>query len=422
MTEEFLHYVWRYQLWDTPHLRTVDGQNLSVVSPGTQNSDAGPDFFNAKVRIGSTLWAGNVEIHLSGSDWEKHGHGDDSAYDNVVLHMVFRHDRQAVNRSGRPLPTLVAEGQLDSKVYKRYEDLQKNLWAPCSGRINRVDKLVVNNWLERLLVERLERKSAYIAKLLAHTNNDWAEAFYIALAGNFGFSVNALPFELLAKGLKQNILARHRNNLMQVESLLFGNAGMLEREFKDAYPRMLQREYHILKEKYSLKPGEKHLWKYLRLRPGNFPTIRIAQFAALISSSESLFSRVLDTGDVKKLHTFFRVCASEYWSSHYTFDKPSPPRMKKLGDFAISTLLINTVLPVKFLYGRSTGDEGCCERAVDMIAQLPPENNTVIRKWQDFGITAGTALQSQALLELRKNYCVEKKCLNCAIGLKILEQ
>ncbi len=422
MSEEFLHYIWRFQLWNTQNLTTVDGQELNVISTGQHNHDSGPDFFNAKIRIGKTMWAGNVEIHINSSDWVKHQHTYDDAYNNVILHVVYNLDKEVFNSSGQKIPALHAGQYLNDNVYSKYLSLQKNLWIACGYQLGEVDDFIWRNWLERLLIERLEKKTETLQELMNYTGDDWAETFYIAIAKNFGFTANQMPFEQLAKSIKQSIIARHRKSLLQVEALLFGSAGLLLDHFKDEYPRKLISEFNILQKKYGISPMEGHIWKFLRMRPSNFPTIRLSQFAALITRTESLFSRLIHAKDLEEMRSLFNVSASEYWNSHYSFDKTSATvRMKKLGTFTVDMLLINTVLPFLFLYGKIKGDDAFAMHALSLFEKLPAENNAIIRKWIGFGIKPVSALQSQALLELRKNYCVEKKCLNCTIGLKILD-
>src|SRR3984957_18102260 len=301
--EDFLHYIWKFRLFDRADLKTTDGEELEIYSAGMHNSDSGPDFQNARIRIGDTTWAGNVEVHLSSSDWKKHGHTTDTSYENVILHVVFRDNMPLVLPGGRKVPTLELQNRIPDELYNRYHKLifGNQTIIPCEASISSVDTLTLHNWLTRVLIERMEKKSAAVISALDLNRGDWEETFYQFLAANFGFKTNALPFELLAKSLPQNILAKHKNNSLQIEALIFGQAGFLNETFADEYPQKLKAEYEFLQKKYGLTPIENHLWKFMRLRPQNFPTIRLAQFAALVVHSNHLFSKVLDIREVKGL-------------------------------------------------------------------------------------------------------------------------
>jgi hypothetical protein len=421
MKEDFLHHLWKFKLYNRHNLRTTDGEAVEVVHAGQHNTDAGPDFFNAKVKVGQTLWAGNVEIHLKSSDWKKHAHHLDGAYKNVILHVVHDHDEEIATSEGTQVVTLELKEKFNPKLYKNYLQLvESKEWIPCEKKIKSVDKLTVDAWLERLLVERLERKTENILQSLRINKNSWEETFYHQLAKNFGFQLNSLPFELLAKSLPLSYLGKHKNNLAQVEALLFGQAGLLEKKFKDEYPNQLKQEYNFLKKKFSLKPLDGSQWKFLRLRPSNFPTVRIAQFAQLIHRSSHFFSKILEmekTGELKKL---FEVSVSEYWNNHYIFDKVSTRREKHLGETANLIILINTVVPFLFAYGKQRQSEIHEERALNFLEKLSPEKNTIINHWNELGIKSDNAARTQALIQLKNEYCTGKNCLNCAIGNKII--
>src|SRR5665213_363851 len=333
-TEDFLHYVWKFRLFDRTQLRTNDGDELEIYSAGMHNSDSGPDFQNGRVRIGGTTWAGNIEVHLSSSDWQKHGHSTDNAYDNVILHVVYRDDQPLVLTNGRRVPTLELQNRIPDDLYARYHNLVfgNQTVIPCEASIASVDSLTLHNWLTRVLVERLEKRSAAVIAALNLNRGDWEETFYQFLAANFGFKTNALPFELLAKSLPQNILAKHKNSPAQIEALIFGQAGFLTDNLNDNYPLKLKKEYEFLRKKYNLTPVDAHLWKFMRLRPQNFPTIRLAQFAALVVQSNHLFSKVLETKDAANLRNLFtEIKVNKYWDDHYRFDVISAPSPKNLG-------------------------------------------------------------------------------------------
>lgn len=422
--EDFLHYVWKFRLFDRADLRTNDGEELEIFSAGLHNSDSGPDFQNARIRIGETVWAGNVEVHLSSSDWQKHGHTTDDSYSNVILHVVYRDDSPLILPNGRRVPTLELQHRIPDELYNRYHTLVFGNQAiiPCEAAIGSVDSLTLHNWLTRVLVERLEKRSAAVINALNLNRGDWEETFYQFLAANFGFKTNALPFELLAKSLPQLTLAKHKNSALQIEALIFGQAGFLAGEFKDEYPLKLKTEYGFLQKKYNLKPVEIHLWKFMRLRPQNFPTIRLAQFAALIVQSNHLFSKVLDIKDVKALRNLFSdIKVNPYWDDHYRFDVQSAPSAKNLGAASVDILLLNTLVLFLFSYGRHNQVQHYINRSLQLLEHLPSEKNNIITDFSNLGVKITTAFESQALLELKNNYCNYKKCLQCGVGNKILK-
>jgi len=421
--EDFLQYVWKFRLFDWSNLQTTDGERVEVVSPGLQNTDAGPDFQQAKIKIGDTLWAGNAEVHLTSSDWKRHGHPTDKAYENVILHVVYRDDEPVTRADGSKIPTIVLQERIAPELQARYQKLLfgEQQVIPCEKTIGTLDGIIIHNWLTRVLVERLHKRSVAVLKTLDVNRGDWEETFYQYLAANFGFKTNALPFELLARSLPQLILAKHKNNPLQIEALIFGQAGFLEDEFTDEYPLSLQKEYHFLQKKYGLKPIEKHLWKFLRLRPSNFPTIRLAQFAALINRSNHLFSKVLDIEDPKKYRDIFtNIRVNPYWNDHYLFDKKSKAASKNLGRASVDVLILNTLVLILFAYGNSLKLERYVDRSLALLEFIPAEQNNIVESFVTLGIKANTAYQTQALLELKNSYCNHKKCLQCGVGNKIL--
>lgn len=422
MTEEFLHHIWKFRLFDQLALVTTDNEPVEILRAGDYNFDAGPDFFNARVKIGSTLWAGNVEVHIHASDWKRHGHQQDKAYDNIILHVVANADEQLFRHSGEKIPTIAIHNRIDHSRYKKYLDFKEsNDWIPCEKQVGGVPSLIVNSTLDRLVVERLERKSEAILRSLSLNNNNWEETFYQLLARNFGFKTNAEPFELLAKSLPVLTLAKHKDSLLQVEALLFGQSGLLEKHLGDKYAITLQNEYAFLRQKFRLHSIDAHLWKFLRLRPVNFPTIRIAQFAALLHSSSHLFSKMLETTSVEGFHSLFDVSVSAYWNTHYVFDKPSPSRAKALGDEAVKTIIINTVVPFLFVHGKQKDDERFVERALQLLELTQGEENAVISGFQKLKLPVKTAYSTQGLLQLKNEYCNRKKCLSCPIGNYLLK-
>jgi len=421
MTEEFLHYIWQYRLYN-PNLVLQTGEPLEVIHPGMHNSDSGPDFFNARIRIGETIWAGNIEIHILSSDWIRHNHQQDMSYDNVILHAVWRDDSPVFRSDGTTIPTLELDGLYYENSWKNYlRFMASQRWIPCDTMISRVDPFVKDAWLERILVERLERKALQVELILSITQNDWAQTFYRLLARNMGFKLNNQAFEMLAQSLPFHFLAKHADDLFQIEAMVFGQAGLLENSFTDEYPIRLKKEYEFLKKKFNLTPGDAHLWRFMRLHPGNFPTLRLAQFSSIIHHSSSIIGELFISNDIGTYRKLFGAEASEYWNIHYTFGKVSEPKRKTLGMSSIDLLIINLVAPMLVAYGRWKNDIAMIEKAVDLLMQLKPENNTISRKWAEIGISAGNAATSQSLIELKTQYCNNKKCLSCSLGNALLK-
>ncbi len=420
--EDFLHYIWQFRLFDRDELVTAQGEEIVVVSVGIHNKNAGPDFEHAKIKIGGTLWAGNVEIHLRSSDWERHRHTLDKAYENVILHVVFEHDQAVYRLDGSEIPTLILKGRISPELELRYSGLMQNLnWIPCENIVSTVDKFHTNSWLSRVLVERLEEKHEIVSQLVAQLKGSWDDAFYVMLARNFGFKTNALPFEMLAKSLPQQILAKHKNSSFQIEALIFGQAGYLTDGFNDEYPETLKEEFNFLKQKYNLRPLEVFVWKFLRLRPQNFPTIRLAQFAALIVKSSHLFSKIIEVKDVKAIKALFsELPVNNYWQTHFRFDTEISKASPQLGSDSINNILLNTVAVFLFSYGKYMGKEYFINRSLALLESLPPETNHIINRFTKIGLSPEHAGASQALLQLKKMYCDTKKCLTCGIGAKLI--
>lgn len=421
MTEDFLHYLWKYKLV-APNQVLTSGEEAVVVDPGVHNLDAGPDFINSRIRMEGALWVGNTEIHIRGSDWNRHGHDRDPAYSNVILHVVYHDDVTIRRPDGKPIPTLELQGKINSDLISVYRQLLLNRnWIPCSHLISYAGRLVIHGWLDRLLAERFERKAAYILNVLTACRNDWNEAFYRSLARSFGFNTNSIPFELLAGSLPYHVLSKHKDSLFQIEALLFGQAGMLSVSLRGTYFRELKEEYRFLSSKYGLLPMDGHLWKFLRMRPTNFPTIRIAQFAALVHGTSFLFSRMLDTEVLEALIKMLKVKASPYWDQHYSFRRRSKKAEKLLGDHAIHLILINTLIPFLYVYGKNRNIPRLKVRALMFLDQLPGEDNSIVRGWKRLGVGARSAYSTQALIELKTRYCQRKRCLECGIGNSLLK-
>jgi hypothetical protein len=424
MKEEFLHYLWKYKLYNPDKLFDNEGNKIDVLNPGEYNRDSGPDFFNTRLRIAGMEWAGNVEIHVRASDFDNHKHNTDPAYDNVILHVVAENDRTVFNSKGEEL--LTAELAFENEVYDKYVSLVNNPFIiACQSDINELDKLYIRHWLGALVIERVQEKSEQILKIWATTGNDWEETFYRLISRYFGFRVNTEPFEMLAAALPFRIIRKHSDDLFQIEALLFGTAGMLDeglfREaLNDDYYLALIREYKVLSAKYSLRPMHGWIWKFARLRPANFPTLRISQLAAMLSVTGGLFSRTLEARDINTLRSIFEVTASEYWSDHFIFGRKSRSFPKSTGSQATDILLINGVIPVIFVFGKTRDANEICERAINFLEDISPEVNSITGEWETAGIEADSAFISQALIQLRNSYCRKRRCLDCRIGVKLI--
>lgn len=421
MNEDFLHFVWKFKL-PGQNCHTTAGESLHLLKPGEHNHDAGPDFINAQVKIGDTLWAGNIEIHIRSSDWKRHRHQLDEAYDNIILHVVFEDDLPVRRKSGELIPALVLKDILHPGMYETYNYfLNNHLWIPCAFRLPEVRSVVVSDWITALSVARLERKASEQEGLLQYSNGDWNQAFYESLAGTLGFKINKQPFEQMARQTPLQYIEKHKDQLFQVEAILFGQAGLLDGHYRDEYPKLLRKEYQHLKHKFSLRPVSGHLWKFLRLRPNNFPTVRLAQLAMILHDRAHLFSEIIENPDYKNLHSLFAVGVSDYWKDHYYFDRPSKVMNKKISSLTAELIMINNVVPFLFLYGKMKGKQVFCDKAVSLLESLSPESNSVTRKFTEFGIDPGSASQSQGLLEMKSNYCDLKKCLECRIGVELIK-
>ena len=419
MRESILHYVWQHKLFTAQQLVTTEGEPVDVIDVGKHNTDAGPDFFNAKIRIGETLWAGNVEIHTRSTDWHRHSHHSDKAYNSVILHVVSEVDGEIFRADGAKIPQL--ELVYPKHIAENYDRLiTEQKWIACEDKIAAVPGIVIESWKNALLTERLEQKMQAITTLLTESNQHWEEAFYITLARNFGFGTNSQAFESLAKSIPLSVLGKHKDQLLQLEAVLFGQAGLLTDEATDEYAARLKQEYSFMKAKFGLQPINASQWKLLRLRPDNFPHVRIAQFASLIHSSSKLFSKIVDQPEMEYLRSIFVCEPSDYWKRHYLFSHESPVRDKKLGTQSINVLLINTVVPFLFCYAQQKNNQTLKDKALQLLEQLPSERNAIITAWQKLGINSASAYDSQALLQLKKQYCDDKKCLRCRIGHKVL--
>ena len=403
-------------------LQTTTGEPVEVIDAGLPNTNAGPDFFNAKLKIGGTLWVGNIEVHTLASDWMRHGHDKDAAYDNVILHVAETVDCEVFRANGVPVPQL--QLPCPDPVRQRYDELSHaEIYPPCYSILSSLPKLTVHSWLSALQVERFEQKARVIATRLERCNNHWEDVFFITLARNFGFGLNGDAFEACASRLPFRAIDKHRDDLFQVEAFFFGQAGLLDEELPDAdgYYLKLQKEFRYLQHKFELSvPMTATQWRFLRLRPGNFPHVRLAQLANLYYKERSLFSRIMEADTLEAVRKLLTVTTSPYWEEHFNFRKVSSSREKQVGKNAQNLIIINTVIPFLYAYGLHKADELLCERATGFLESLKAEDNHIIRHWSGAGLPVSTAADSQALLQLQKEYCDKKDCLRCRFGFEYL--
>jgi len=417
MKEEFLYYIWQYKLFAKRDLWTTEKQQITIEKTGVQNINAGPDFLNAQVKIGAQLWAGNVEMHLKSSDWYAHKHEEDVNFDAVILHVVWEHDAVVFMKNNEPMPTVELKNFVDDKLLLNYKNLiySSQSWILCENQIATLDEFLVDNWLERLYFERLEQKSIFIMELLQETNYNFETVLFQLIAKSFGLKVNGDSFLQLAKSIDFLILRKVSFDEQQVTALFFGQAGFLEKEVEESYYQQLKKEYEYLKHKYKLHPIANAQFQFFRMRPQNFPTIRIAQLASLFFTHQNLFSKLMSINKKEEFYALFSFTVQAFWKTHYTFESESKKSPKKLSKSFIDLILINTIIPLKFVYleNRGAADK---DEIIQLIRQVSSEKNSIISKFSDLKIVAKTALESQALLELKNNYCTKKRCLQCAIG------
>lgn len=419
--ELLLHYAWKHKIFPLKELRTTLGQTVEILDVGLHNTNAGPDFFNAKVKIDGTLWVGNIEIHSCSSEWYKHGHHKDEAYNSVILHIAETIDTPVTRSDGERIPQMQLSCPETLKAH--YLELcHTDMYPPCYKIIPSLPSLLAHSWMSTLQSERLEQKTEQVMERLKHCNGNWEDAFFITLARNFGFSLNSEAFERWAHLIPLRAVDKHRDNLFQIEAIFFGQAGFLEEEICDEYYEKLQKEYLYLAHKFNLQRMDVSLWRFLRLRPGNFPSVRMAQLAWLYYQSQGLLSQLLEITSLEQAKAILSAGTSEYWETHYRFGEPSPKRRKTLSRSSIDLLLINTVCTFLFAYGRHKNDETLCQRAIRFLEVLKPENNHITRMWNDCGLKAESAADTQALIQLKKEYCDRKRCLYCRFGYEFLKR
>lgn len=419
MQEDFLHYIWQYQKLPSSTLTTVAGEKIQVLNVGDYNTNSGPDFFNAKVSIGAQIWVGTVEMHLKASDWFLHQHQNDVAYNNVILHVVWEDDVAVFDRCNNQLQTLVLKNHVEDKLLLNYKKLlQKKNWINCENQINSIDEFTLSFWKEKLLVKRLEQKSLGLQSRLLELGNDWEALLFLVLAENFGLKINSDEFLQLTKNITFKTFKKELPYLINLEALLFGQSNLLKADIDDFYYKNLKKEFTYLKQKHQLKESLITL-QFFRMRPSGFPTLRLSQLAVLYHYHKNLFSKVIEVSSIDGLRKLFSVSASEYWDTHYTFGKCSVKRKKSLSNAFIDVLIINAIIPLKFIYAKLNGVDNF-EELLSLYTSLKPEQNTIVKKFQKLAVKTRSAADTQALIELKTRFCDRHKCLQCEIGNKLL--
>ncbi len=421
MKEDFLHYVWKFQKFEVGNFFTANGEILHIKNPGSHNQNSGPDFFNAQIELNGQLWAGNVEIHIKSSDWYAHGHETDPAYDNVILHLVWEHDAEIFRMDGSIIPTFVVKGQIPKNTLEQYQKLfsKNEKWINCETDFELVEDFIVENWLERLFFERLQKKESQLLKELEDSQNHWESLLFRMLCKNFGLKVNADSFFSIAKSVEFSVVAKCSKDRQELEALLMGQAGLLDEDREDWYFKTLKTQYAYLKHKFVLQQENVIVPKFFRLRPPNFPTVRLAQLAMLYSERENLFSQVIAIQNMKDFYELFNICGSDYWDTHYNFGISSLERKKRITKNFVDLIIINTIIPLKFCYAVQHGKD-ISEEILNLASNISSEENTIVQKFNSIRHTSNNAYQSQALLQLKSEYCSYNKCLQCAVGNAII--
>ncbi|RXR20456.1 DUF2851 family protein [Flavobacterium amnicola] len=421
MKEDFLHYVWQNQKFDFANLQTSEGELLQILQTGKYLHQAGPDFFNAQIIVGNQKWAGNVEIHLKSSDWYLHHHETDKNYDNVILHVVWEHDVGVLRKDKSEIPVLELKGYVANNLRQQYQQLKlQKSWINCENDIQKIPQFIFKNWQERLFFERLERKSKPILESLETNNYDWEATLFCFLAKNFGLNTNGEVFFQLANAIPFSVIRKESFDVQYLEALFFGKSNLIPTTPEDSYSKDLRNLYDYISMKYQLQTDISQPVHFYKLRPDNFPTIRLAQFAMLYHKQQNLFTKIIGAKSMSALHQLFNISVSDYWLHHYNFEKPSKYKQKSLSKSFVELVIINTVLPIKFAYEQSLSMD-FSEENIDLLEQIQPENNTIIDKFKSIGVECKSAFQTQALLQLKKEYCEKGKCLQCAIGIELLK-
>ncbi len=421
MRENFLHYVWKFKRFNLIGLRSSKNEAIDVLSVGTHNHNSGPDFFNAKLRIGTQLWAGNVEIHVKSSDWYLHQHDSDPAYDSVILHVVYDNDTAVFRANDTEIPTLELKPLIDTKLIENYKNLlyKKPTWINCESDFNSIDAFVINHWLERLFVERLEQKSDQINTILKASNYNWEAVLFKMLAKSFGQKVNSDAFYSIANSIDFSVVRKISTQSEGLEALFFGQAGWLEDEKDDDYYKGLQNTYKFQKQKFQLSNSGVTACQFFRLRPLNFPTLRLSQLARLYHKELQLFSKVMAARKKSDFYELLQVTTSSFWETHYTFSKSSKPKLKSVSKAFIDLLIINTMLPLKYCYNKNKGDYDN-DAIIELALDIDSEKNSIVERFHTLKYTSKSALHSQGLIQLKTEYCDNNKCLQCAVGNTLL--
>ncbi len=421
MKEKLLQYIWQHQYFNKNDLATINGEPLLIIYQGSFNTNQGADFSEGKIKIGDTKLIGNIELHIRSSDWNLHNHSADKNYNNVILHVVWEHNKAINDPTGNILPTLELKSRISKLLLNKYNNLMNTFsFIPCENHVHTINHLTLLSWKQRLLAERLEAKSAIVFSFLNQTNFHWEETFWWLIAKNFGVKVNAESFEKIARSLPINILAKHKNQIHQIEALLFGQAGLLEKDFRDDYPQLLQKEYGFYKKKYNLQQPPSPLF-FLRMRPANFPTLRLAQLAMLINQSTHLFSKLKETGSLTEVKELLNVTANDYWHYHYIFDEESAFKPKKIGEQMINNILINTIVPMLFAYGVYHNEQQFKDKAITWLEETVAEKNNITKGFEALKFTNKNSFDSQSYIQLKNEYCNNKRCLECTIGNSLLK-
>ena len=421
MKEDFLHYIWQYKKFDFTNLKTTSGENISIIKVGEFTQLAGPDFFNAQIEIDQQKWAGNIEIHIKSSDWYVHNHERDDNYDSVILHVVWEHDAAIFRKDNSEIPVLELKNQISPALIHQYEKLKATKsWIYCENEIKNIPDFVLKNWQERLFFERLERKSNPIEALLLENHNDWEATFFCFLAKNFGLNTNGESFFKIAQSISFSVIRKEAFEVENLEAILFGRANLLETDKEDTYFKALKQRWDYIQNKYQLENVFIDSVQFFKHRPDNFPTIRLSQLANLYHKHQNLFSKVISAKNIEELYQVFNISVSDYWQTHYNFDKASLKKSKILSKSFIDLLIINTIIPFRFAYEKSLGKE-TSEQNIAFLGKIAPEKNAIIDKFKTIGITSKNVFETQSLLQLKNEYCNKSKCLQCAVGLELLK-
>lgn len=420
--ESFISFIWNHQKFRLTDLKTQKGESLIIKKPGYLNTDSGPDFQEGSIIIGKYRWDGCIELHVKSSDWYEHGHQFDANYENVILHVVWEYNTPVLREDGTEIPTLEIRSLVDHSLVAKYKNLTNGFnEIPCSNHLANIDPFHINSQLEKVAIERLKEKSENIKSLLMEFKNDWEEIAYISLAKNFGFKLNSAPFELLARTVPYKIIRQNRGSQLKLESLLFGMSNIHIQESEDDYTKKLESEFFYLEKKYNLAPRlTGNEWKFMRTRPDNFPTVRIAQLSSLLFKHNNLFTSLIEEQNLKNFYNFFNIEMPQYWKSHYKVSRKRVSKREGIGKSSIDNILINTVAPLKVAYGIESDNHNYIEEAIELLGRIKPESNKYTRKMSDEGFKIDNALQSQAAIHQLKNYCLKSKCLSCELGYQIL--